>query len=76
MLAMAKPEASISRRISLAGSKWANTGAFVNTSQSYAKDRFTAGVGRKGPEKRPFFPPFSMSIIGLARREKLLMNRL
>ncbi len=48
----------------------------MRASRRSAKDHFMAGVGRKGPKKRLFFPPFSMSVIGFARREKLLMKRL
>ncbi len=43
---------------------------------SFAKDSYIARVGRKGPKKQLFFPPFSMSVISFARLEKLLMKRL
>jgi hypothetical protein len=76
MTAMANPEALIMRRIDLAASISANTGASVKELHSSTKDHFIAGVGRKSPEKRLFFPPFSMSVIGFARHEKMLIKRL
>ncbi len=74
MPATAKPEASVSKQTGLAESKCASTGALVKALQGYTNDQIIAMVSEKSSRQQLFFPRFSISIIGLAIRKKLLMK--
>jgi hypothetical protein len=71
---MAKLAVSVSRSIGLAGLKCVSTGAFIMALWSSANYWIMAGVGRMGPEKRPFFPHFGISVFGFAIHKKLIIK--